>query len=41
MVVQMVAKSLLILMSNGDMVNGERLTPEGEGEREKVTPSVT
>ena len=27
-VVQIVAKSLLILMSKGDMVNGERLTPE-------------
>ena len=30
-------KSLLILMSKGDMVNGERLTPEVEREREKVT----
>src|SRR5438876_5053791 len=36
MVVQIVAKSLLILMSKGDMVNGERLTPEVEPEREKV-----
>jgi hypothetical protein len=31
-----VAKSLLILMSKGDMVNGERLTPEVEQERGKV-----
>jgi hypothetical protein len=30
-------QSLLILMSKGDMVNGERLTPEVEREREKVT----
>src|SRR3984893_16209481 len=37
MVVQIVAKSLLILMSKGDMVNGERLTPEVERERGKVT----
>jgi hypothetical protein len=29
---------LLILMSKGDMVNGERLTPEVEPEREKVIP---
>src|SRR5439155_22421056 len=36
-VVQIVAKSLLILMSKGDMVNGERLTPEVERERGKVT----
>src|SRR6266478_5780428 len=36
MVVQIVAKSLLILMSKGDMVNGERLTPEVERERGKV-----
>src|SRR6266487_7096940 len=36
-VVQIVAKSLLILMSKGDMVNEERLTPEVEREREKVT----
>src|SRR5439155_20811046 len=37
MVVQIVAKSLLILMSKGDMVNGEPLTPEVKREREKVT----
>jgi hypothetical protein len=37
MVVQIVAKSLLILMSKGDMVNGERLTPEVERERGKLT----
>src|SRR5438552_1383075 len=37
MVVQIVAKSLLILMSKGDMMNGERLTPEVERAREKVT----
>src|SRR5260370_4441181 len=37
MVVQIVAKSLLILMSKGDMVNRERLTPEVERERGKVT----
>src|SRR4029450_4071929 len=37
MVVQIVAKSLLILMSKGDMVNEERLTPEVERERGKVT----
>src|SRR5260370_20757902 len=36
-VVQIVAKSLLILMNNGDMVTGERLTPEVERERGKVT----
>ena len=36
MVVQIVAKSLLILMSKGDMVNEERLTPEVERERGKV-----
>src|SRR6266436_2955491 len=36
-VVQIVAKSLLILMSKGDMVNAERLTPEVERERGKVT----
>src|SRR6266496_4346712 len=36
-VVQIVAKSLLILMSKGDMVNEERVTPEVEREREKVT----
>src|SRR6266516_1955320 len=35
-VVQIVAKSLLILMSKGDMVTGERLTPEVERERRKV-----
>jgi hypothetical protein len=37
MVVQIVAKSLLILMNKGDMVNGERLTPEVERERAKIT----
>src|SRR6266481_5410873 len=36
-VVQIVAKSLLFLMSKGDMVNGERLTQEVEQERAKVT----
>src|SRR6266702_3080587 len=35
-VVQIVAKSLLILMSKGDMMSGERLTPEVERERGKV-----
>jgi len=35
-----VAKSLLILMSKGDMVNGERLTPEVERERGKVTTLI-
>jgi hypothetical protein len=30
MVVQIVAKSLLILMNKGDMVNRERLTPGAE-----------
>src|SRR5205809_2763834 len=38
MVVQIVAKSLLILMSKGDMMIGERLTQEVEPEREKVIP---
>src|SRR5438046_6442989 len=38
-VVQIVAKSLLILMSKGDMVNGERLTLEVKRERGKVTTS--
>ena len=35
--VQIVAKSLLILMNKGDMVAGERLTPQVEREREKLT----
>src|SRR6266850_344417 len=36
-VVQIVAKSLLILINKGDINNWERLTPEVERERGKVT----